>query len=446
MGATFEPLAIEGEVITPTHPEYEQARRVFNGLIDRRPALIARCSGSADVVAAIAYARDYGLPLAIRGGGHNVAGSAVCDGGLVVDLSLQRAVRVDPERQLAVADPGATWSDFDKATQAHGLATTGGLISSTGIAGFTLGGGIGWLVRKFGLACDNLVRAEVVTAAGAITAASEEMNPDLLWGLRGGGGNFGVVTSFEFELHPLRHVSGGLVAHTRDRAAAVLRFFRDLCRSAPDELTLIAALMTSPEGHPVVGIAACYAGPDDDASEALRPLKEFGPPVIDDLKPVPYAALQTALDSTAPRGALNYWKSDFLGDLTDQAIERLIEAANRAASPLSQVHVHHLGGAMRTEPAGVGSAFGHRDAQFIYNLIGMWTDPDASLRNASWAGDAFDLLRPASMGGAYVNFMAEDGSGRVRAAYRESYDRLARLKSRWDPDNLFRLNQNILPG
>ncbi|HET9782899.1 MAG TPA: FAD-dependent oxidoreductase, partial [Candidatus Dormibacteraeota bacterium] len=260
MTKTGKPLAIDGEVIRPGHPYYDDARRVFNGLIDRRPAVIARCRTAADVAVAITYARDLDSPLAVRGGGHNVAGSAVCDGGVVIDLSTLRDVRVDAKRHLAVVQPGATWHDFDQRSQAHWLACTGGLISSTGVAGFTLGGGIGWLVRKLGLACDSLTAAEVVTASGAVVRAADEENQDLMWGLRGGGGNFGVVTSFEFKLHPLTSVTGGLVVHPRDRALNVLRYFRDFAASAPDELTLVAALMTAPNGHPAVGIGACFAG------------------------------------------------------------------------------------------------------------------------------------------------------------------------------------------
>lgn len=438
-------LPVQGELITPDHPAYDEARRVFNGMIDRRPALIVRCASSEDVRTAIAHARTTGLPLAIRGGGHNVAGNAMCDGGVVIDLSDLHEVRVDTERKVAVVQPGATWYDFDQATQAHGLSSTGGLISSTGVAGFTLGGGIGWLVRKFGLACDNLIAADVVDAAGETRRASAQDDSELLWGLRGGGGNFGVVTSFEFQLHALPEVSGGMVAHPRERARDVLRFFRDISASAPAELTLIAALMTTPEGHPAIAVAGCYAGPAADAEKVLAPLHEFGPPVLDQLGPIPYTVLQTALDPSAPKGSLNYWKSDFMPELSDEAIDLIVEHANRMASPMSQMHVHLLGGAMANEPAG-GAAFAHRDSRFVYNLIGMWTDPAENDRHTGLVRDAFDALRPVSMGGAYINFLGDDGADRVRAAYGENYDRLARLKTRMDPSNLFRFNQNIAPA
>ncbi|HKR99679.1 MAG TPA: FAD-binding oxidoreductase [Candidatus Dormibacteraeota bacterium] len=446
MSTTIRPLAIDGEVITPADAAYDEARAVFNGMIDRRPALIARCASAADAAIAIAYARERELPLAVRGGGHNVAGSAVCDGGVVIDFSDLREVRVDPQRRRAVAQPGATWYDFDQATQAYGLASTGGLVSSTGVAGFTLGGGIGWLVRKHGLACDNLLAADLVTADGDSVRASDDADADLLWGLRGGGGNFGVVTSFEFQLHPLTQISGGLVAHPRDRAREVLQFFREQCASAPDELTLIAALMTTPEGHPAIGIAACYAGPEAGAAELLRPLKEFGPPVLDQMGPIPYTVLQTALDPMAPRGVQNYWKADFLAELSDEAIDLFVEHANRMTSPLAQIHIHHLGGALRNAPAGAGSAFAHRDASFVYNLVGMWTDPAENDRQITSVRDAFTSLQPVSRGGAYINFLGDDGSERVRAAYGDNYARLSRLKARLDPDNVLRVNQNITPA
>jgi FAD/FMN-containing dehydrogenase len=432
---------IEGQLLRPGDDAYEQARHVFNGMVDRRPALIARCARTEDVAAVVQFARETGAPLSIRGGGHNVAGNAVSDGGVMIDLSDLRSVGVDPEAATAVSEPGATWFDFDHATHAHGLATTGGLISSTGVAGFTLGGGIGWLVRKHGLASDNLVGAEVVTADGAVIQADE----DLLWGLRGGGGNFGVVTAFTFRLHPLAQVMGGLVAHPRERAVEVLRFFRDVCADAPNELTLIAALMTTPDGHPAIGIGACHAGPSEEAERTLKPLREFGPPVMDQIGVLPYPVLQSALDPTAPWGSRNYWKSDFMPDLSDRAIDLIVEQASRMRSPLAQIHVHQLGGAMaRTAPE--ATAFHSRKPAFVYNLIGLWMAPEDDEANIRWARESFDALRPVSAGGAYVNFMGEETSDRVRAAYGPNYERLVALKSRYDPSNLFRQNQNIPPS
>jgi FAD/FMN-containing dehydrogenase len=440
MGSLTEPR-IEGQLLRPGDDGYEQARRVFNGMVDRRPALIARCASAQDVAAVIESARQSGAPLSIRGGGHNVAGNAVAGGGVMIDLSDLRSVRVNAEAGTATAEPGATWFDFDHTTHAHGLATTGGLISSTGVAGFTLGGGIGWLVRKHGLACDNLIGAEVVTADGRMVEADE----DLLWGLRGGGGNFGVVTSFRYQLHPLREVVGGMVAHPRDRARQVLRFFRDLCQEAPDELTLIAALMTAPDGHPAVAIAACHAGQMDEGQRILKPLREFGPPVVDHIEVMPYPVLQSALDPTAPWGSRNYWKSDFMPELSDRAIDLLVEQASGMRSPLSQVHVHHLGGAMGRRPV-AATAFPSRDAGFVYNLIGCWMSPEDDEAGMAWARGAFEAMRPVSAGSAYVNFLGEEPVERVRAAYRANYERLVALKRCYDPDNLFRLNHNISPS
>jgi FAD/FMN-containing dehydrogenase len=437
--------SIRGQILMLGDADYEAARRVFNGMVDRRPKMIIRPADSSDVVRCIAYARAHGLPLSIRGGGHNVAGSAVADGGLVIDHSSHRRVTVDGANQTADAQPGATWYDFDQAAGAHGLATTGGLVSSTGVAGFTLGGGIGWLVRRHGLACDNLIEADVITAEGRKLRAAEDGDGDLLWALRGGGGNFGVVTRFRFRVHPLGPVTGGLLVHPRSEAAELLRFWRDFVREAPEELTTIAALMTTPDGHAAVGLALCHSGSPVQAQRDLTPLRAFGPPEIDHVETVPYTVLQTFLDPTAPMGARNYWKSDFLPELTDDAIDVLVEGANRISSPLSQVHIHHLGGAATREPRG-GSAFGHRGAGFVYNLIGMWTDPAEDSTHMAWARWLFDGLRQFSAGAAYVNFLGDDGPERVRAAYGPGYARLAELKRRYDPDNVFCLNQNILPN
>ncbi len=444
MASILRPASLDGRVITSDDPDYDTARKVFNGLIDRRPALIARVAGTADVVTAVNHARDNGLPLAVRGGGHNVAGNAMCDGGLVIDFSDLHEVHVDADARIAKAKPGATWYDFDMATQAHRLATTGGLVSNTGVAGFTLGGGIGWLVRKHGLASDNLIGAEVVTADGNVVHTSETHNPDLLWGLRGGGGNFGVVTSFEFRLHPLGRVLGGIAAHPRDRAREVLKFFRTFCAGAPDELALVAVLMTTPEGHPAVGIGACYSGPPEDAERVIKPLRDYGPPLVDRLAVMPYTVLQSMMDISAPFGSLNYWKADFVDRLSDHTIDLLIEQANAMRSPLSQIHIHQLGGAMgRVAPE--ATAFYRRDAGFVYNLIALWKDPGENEAHTQWARRAFEALRPVSLGGAYVNFLGDDGQDRIRDAYGLNYARLAELKARYDPANLFRLNQNIKP-
>jgi FAD/FMN-containing dehydrogenase len=436
--------SLDGRVIRRGDESFEEARHVFNAMIDRRPELIARVSGSDDVRRCLAFAAEHGLPVTVRGGGHNVGGAAVSDGGLVIDFTERRSVRVDEAARSATAEAGATWYDFDQATCGVGLATTGGLVSSTGIAGFTLGGGIGWLVRKHGLACDNLIRAEVVTADGRVLVASPENDADLLWALRGGGGNFGVVTSFTYSLHPMESVLGGLVAHPRERARDMLLFYRGFVADAPEELTTVAALMTTPDGDPACGIAACFAGDPDEGERVLKPLREFGPPVEDHLSPMPYPLLQTMLDPTAPPGMRHYWKADFIGVLTDDAIDALVDAANAMASSLSQIHIHHLGGALaRVAPE--ATAFANRNRAFVFNLVGTWADPTDDDANIAWTRAAFDSLGTARAGSAYINFLGSEGNERVAAAYGGNLQRLIELKRRYDPQNVFRQNQNIVP-
>lgn len=435
--------SLQGELLLPEMPAFESARKVWNGMIDRRPALIVRCAGAADVSRAVRFAREHHLLLAVRGGGHNVAGTGTCEGGLVIDLSLMKAVKVDSERRTACVEPGATWKDFDDEAQKYGLATTGGLISSTGVAGFTLGGGIGWLVRKHGLACDNLLAADIVTATGEQIRASADENADLLWGLRGGGGNFGVVTSFEFVLHPVATVVGGMVGHPLARAGEVLRFYRDFVATAPDELTTIAVFATTPEGHQVIAIAACYAGSQEQGEEAVKPLKTFGLPVIDMMGPLPYTVLQQSQDPTAPAGMQHYWKAAFLPELNDKVIDAIIEYATQVTSPHSMIHLHHLGGTMSRVPA-TATAFANRDSQFVVNIIGTWSEPGDDDRHINWTRGLFAALQPFT-GGAYINFLGDEGQERIRSAYGPNYERLLALKNQYDPTNLFRLNQNIRP-
>lgn len=436
---------LRGQSLGEGDAGYDAARRVFNGMIDRRPLLIVQPADVADVALSIEHAREHGLAIALRGGGHNIAGNAVIDGGLVIDQSHLRRVSVDQDAQTADVQPGATWFDFDRATLGHGLVTTGGLISSTGVAGFTLGGGIGWLARKHGLACDNLIEADVVTADGSVAYAAEDGDRDLLWALRGGGGNFGVVSRFRFQLHAIGDITGGLVAYPRNRATEVLRNWRDFVSEAPEDLTTIAAFITTPDGHPAVGIALCHAGSASKAAADLRALRSFGPPAADHVAAMHYTALQTSLDPTAPYGARNYWKSDFMSELTDDAIETLVQGASRIASPLSMIHIHHLGGAISREPAG-GSAFAHRDSAFVYNLIATWTEPSEDQTHIDWAKSLFDELCPHSAGAAYLNFLGNEGAVRAAAAYGSSLARLSELKGRYDPDNVFRVNQNIRPA
>lgn len=445
-----------GQVVSPSDASYDEVRAVWNGAIDRRPKTIARCSGAADVVAALRWGRDLGLPIAVRGGGHGVAGTAVCDDGLMIDLSPMRSIRVDPEKRLARAEGGVLWGEFDHATQAFGLATTGGIVSHTGIAGLTLGGGIGWLMRRYGLTADNLVSAEVATADATHVTASPENNPDLLWGLRGGGGNFGIVTSFEYRLHPVGpQVLAGPVFWAMQDGVEVLRHYRDFASQAPREVGTIVNLRKAPplpalppdlHGRPVCGISMCYAGNPAAGEGALQPLREFGRPLIDLVSLRPYTALQSMVDPTVPHGWHYYWKSAMVGPLTDEIITTLVEQASRVRSPLSYAVMFHLGGAV-ADVDDRTSAYSNRQAVHSININGIWR-PNEPIgeQEAAWTRRFFAALEPHQIG-VYVNFLGDEGQQRVRAAYgHEKYERLVRLKDRYDPDNVFRLNQNIQPS
>ncbi len=443
-----------GEVLTPQDEGYESARAIWNGLIDRRPAIIARCRSTAEVVRAVNLTRDSGLPLAVRGGGHSAPGLCTNDGGVMIDLSPMRAVSVDPASRIARAEPGARWADYDAATNAHGLASTGGLISTTGVAGLTLGGGIGWLMRKHGLACDNLMAAEVVTASGDVIRTSSSEEPELLWGLRGGGGNFGIVTRFEFRLHPVDTVVAGLMIFPIERGTEALRAYRGWAADLPDAFTTLAGIMTAPpapfvpadlQGRKIVAIVGCWCGDTDAGQAALAPIRDLGP-AVDLFGPMPYPALQGMLDEGAPAGLRNYFRSGYTSDLADGLIDTLLEHGARLPSPMSQLHLHHMGGAV----ARVGeddTAFSHRRAAYAYNLVSIWTDGADDDENIGANRSLAAALEPFSTGGVYVNFLGDEGEARIRAAYGEAkYERLARLKARFDPDNLFRLNQNIHPA
>ena len=435
-----------GDVILPGDAGYDSARTVWNGMIDRRPALIARCADTSDVVAAVRFARAYGLGVAIRGGGHNAAGLAVADGALVVDLTAMHDVAVDPAQRTATAGGGTTWGVFDAATQAYGLATTGGAISTTGIAGLTLGGGVGWLMRSYGLACDNLIAAEVVTADGEIVTTSEDEHPELLWGLRGGGGNFGVVTQLTFRLHPVGPMLGGLLVHPIERAPEVLRFYREFTASAPDTVTTFCGLMYTPDGMPIVGLIAGANGPLDESERALASLRQFGPPIADQIGPMPYTALQQMLDEGFPAGLQVYWRAHFLTGLGDDAIATLTAAYEQVTSPLSAVVLEHLGGAVaRVERD--ASAFDHRDAAYNLAIIARWPAPEMAEAGIAWTRGVHDGMAPHARG-VYVNYLGVGETGdRVRAAYgEEKYARLVELKDRYDPTNVFRYNQNIPPS
>ncbi|HEU5200736.1 MAG TPA: FAD-binding oxidoreductase [Ktedonobacterales bacterium] len=445
-----------GVLLRPGDEGYNAARSIWNGMIDKRPALIARCTGTADVIAAANFARTHHLLLAVRGGGHNVAGTALCDGGLVIDLSAMRGVQVDPSTRVAHVQPGLTWGDLDHETQVFGLATPGGIVSATGVAGLTLGGGFGWLSRKYGLTVDNLRSVKLVTADGHFVTASERENPDLFWGLRGGGGNFGVVTSFEFQLHPVGpQVMAGLVFYPIEQAHEVLRFYREYAASAPDELSTMAVLRIAPpapflpkhfHGTPVIGIAACYAGSLEEGERVLRPLKNFGAPIADIIEPKPFVRHQMLLDTASPNGRHYYWKSEYLPELSDAALETVIGYSRQLSSPLTAVLLFQLGGAIRQVDEQVTAA-GHRNAEFVLNIQSAWLEPGESPQHMLWTREFWTAMRPFSTGGVYINFMSMDeDEERVRAAYGSNYDRLVSIKTSYDPTNLFRVNQNIKPA
>jgi FAD/FMN-containing dehydrogenase len=447
--------AFAGELIGPRDGRYEAARRVWNGMVDRRPALIARCADEQDVVAALRFAREHGLPLAVRGGGHNVAGNGVCDGGVVIDLSAMKRIDVDAAASTARVQPGVLLGELDRATQAFGLATPTGNVSMTGVAGLTLGGGLGWIARKHGPACDNLLAANVVTAdADRVTAGAGE-NPDLLWGLRGGGGNFGVVTSFEYRLHPVgpQVIAGGVV-HAFTDAPDVLRFFADYVATAPDELSVIASTFRASPGLPVpaamhgelvIVLAVCYAGDAATGERVLRPLRRFGRPLADLVTTMPYTALQSGSDAGYPNGRQNYWKSHYVDEISDAAIAEVIEHAPRMTSPSSSFYFQHLGGAIGRQGPDT-AAFGHREAAFDFTILTVWDDPAESAEHMTWARDFFAAMQPYGSG-VYVNNLGTEGADRVRSAYAPAtYERLVALKDAYDPDNVFRLNQNVAPS
>jgi FAD/FMN-containing dehydrogenase len=438
--------SLRGRLVLPGDGGYDEARKVWNGMIDRRPALIARCAGAADVIAAVGFAREHELLVSVRGGGHNITGNAVCEGGLMVDLSPMKSVRVDPAGRTARAEAGLTWGEYNRETQAFGLASTGGVVSTTGIAGLTLGGGLGWLMGKHGLSCDHLLSADIVTADGRFLTASADQNPDLFWGLRGGGGNFGVVTSFEYRLHRVGPVLAGMVLHPMAKAKEVLRFYRDYARTCSDELTAFAALMTSPDGDPVVAVVVGYIGELADGEAQVTPVRKFGSPLVDTIAPTSYMQLNTMFDAAFPYGGVQrYWKSSFLKELGDDALEILIDRAATMRSPMSMIGFFHVhGAATRIDPN--ETAFGLRDDQWDYDVISQWSDPAESAGHVEWTRDFWTAIEPFASGQVYVNHLdAEEGTTRIRAAYTRNYERLVALKNKYDPTNLFRLNQNIKP-
>jgi len=439
-----------GPVLAPSDPAYEDARRVHNGLIDRRPALVARCHGTADVQAAVRFARERGLEIAVRGGGHNVAGNAVCDGGLMIDLSAMRGVHVDPRARRARAQGGATWGNYNRETQLYGLASTGGVVSTTGVGGLTLGGGLGWLMGKHGMAVDCLRAVELVTASGEVVRASADEHSDLFWAVRGGGGNFGVATWLEYELYPVGPmVLGGLVAHPFTEARDVLRFYRDFTQSLPDDLTAFAGLLHAADGSgaQIAAIMVCHAGSLEAGAAAVAPVKRFGSPVMDVIGPMPYSAVNMLFDAGFPRGALNYWKSSFLATLADGAIDTMIERFAAAPSPMSGLLLEHFHGAA-TRVGPTDTAFPHRTVAHNFLAVAEWLEASATQANVAWARDTYAALAPHFASGRYANYLnAEEvtQSGAVSDAFGPNWKRLREVKERIDPDNVFHLNQNIKP-
>jgi FAD/FMN-containing dehydrogenase len=435
---------IRGAIHFQDGGSYDEARQVWNAMIDRRPAAIVCASGVADVRSAVIFAGECGLPVAIRCGGHNVAGSAVGDGGIVIDLAKFKSVRVDPGQRRVRAGGGVLWREYDYETQSFGLASPGGAISTTGIAGLTLGGGYGYLSRRYGMACDNLLSADVVTAAGELITASDNRNPDLFWALRGGGGNFGVVTSFEFQLHPIREALSGIIAFPFEMSKAVLRRYRDLSQEASDNLTLMAAILPAPDGGKVAGVLLCDIGQDGEGERAVRSLRELGSVLMDTVARMPYCAMQQQLDASYPKGQRHYWKSAFLRALPDDVIDLMIESARTSPSPLNATMLETYGGAV-ARVATDATAFGHRDAMFNLSFLAISVDAAKDEEQKAWARNAWQKILPYSTGGVYVNYLSAGED--VHSAYSDArFQRLAAIKAKYDPANLFRFNQNIPPA
>jgi FAD/FMN-containing dehydrogenase len=445
-----------GELLRSGDAGYEDARKVFNAMIDKHPAIIVRCAGAVDVIRAVNFARAHNLLIAVRGVGHNVAGTSICEGGILIDLSRMKGMRIDPVKRTVRVEPGLTWGEVNDDLQEFGLAATGGFVSTTGVSGLTVGGGLGWLVRKYGLALDNLLSVDVVTADGSFLTASSTQNEDLFWGIRGGGGNFGIVTSFEFEVHPAGVVLAGLVLHPVGNGREALRLWRTFEATAPEEFTAGVVIFNAPPDLPlpeglrngaIVGMGGVYAGPLETGEQALRPLRQFGPPLADTFQNMPYSAAQKMADFLWPRGLYNYWKSSYLKELSDDAIDTILEFVMKVPSLRTVVVLEHNGnGAMSRIPE-ESTAFGGRQWPFNFLVTSAWTDAAAAEANIRWTRAFWDAMQPFLANAAYVNYLGEEGEDRVRAAYGAiQYERLAALKKKYDPTNLFRLNQNIKPA
>jgi FAD/FMN-containing dehydrogenase len=446
--------ALRGELLSPSDDgSYEKARKVFNGMIDRRPALIARPADTADVQRCVTFAREHDLLLSIKGGGHSAPGYGVCDGGLMIDLARMKGIEVDPEARTAVAEGGVTWGELDAATQQHGLAVTGGRVSATGISGLTLGGGSGWLERKLGYTVDNMIGAEVVTADGGVLRASERENPDLFWGLRGGCGNFGIVTKFEYRLHPIGPiVYGGMLLFSRDRAVEITRAYRDFMEQAPDDVGGAIALLTAPpepfvpeelRGKPALGMVICFTGKPEEGEAAIRPLLELGP-AVRLVQPMPYVAVQRLLDHAYPSGLRNYWKADNYPELPDAAVEALLSAASEPLSPFTSIIVQPVGGAAR-RVAEDATAIGWRSVKWVVHVLGMWQDAAEDEKQIAWVRNVVGAIKQWAQEGGYLNYLMDEGEQAVRDSLGGHYGRMVALKNKYDPTNVFRMNQNIKP-
>ena len=437
---------LRGRVYEPGCDEYHRSRTVWNGSIDRKPALIAHCAGVSDIRHALEYAHANNLVVSIKGGGHNVAGNAVCDGGLMLDLSLMKGIRVDPRKRIAQAQAGCIWREFDIETSSFGLATTGGTVSMTGVAGLTLGGGFGWLMPRHGLTCDNLLSADVLLADGKFVTANAQENADLFWALRGGGGNFGVVTSFEFQLHPMTTVTAGLVVYPLAKARDLLHFYRDYTATADDDLTVYAVRMTLPDGTPTVVLVVFYMGPEKNADAVLRPVRDFGTPMLDTIGRTPYVEFQHSFDAGSPAGMHQYWKTNLMPELTDAALDVVEDSFTSMASQYSFVFLEHLHGAVSRVPADA-TAFPYRDAKFNFTTMSTWVNPAEGAAHIDFARKYWKAMLPSSCSGGYVNYLGNDSDDEtIRGTFGRNYDRLAAVKAKYDPTNFFRLNQNVKPA
>ncbi len=439
--------SFSGSLLSPGDDGYEEARRVHNGLVDRRPAAIARCLGAADIAAAVRFAREHDLDVCVRGGGHNVAGRAVVDGALMIDLSRMKGIHVDPAARTARAQGGVIWRELNREAAVHGLATTGGAISTTGIAGYTLGGGLGWLMAKHGLAADNLLGVELVTASGEVLDVREESHPDLFWALRGGGGNFGVAASFEYRLHPLATVVGGLIAHPIEAGGAMLRFYRDALADCPDDLNVFAGLVHAPDGSgmKLAAMVVCHTGTDEQAERDLAPFKEWGSPLVVEVGRMPYPAMNMLLDAGYPAGALNYWLSSFTAGLSDDLVDAIADRFATVPSPMSVILLEHFHGAV-TRVGATDTAVPHREEGWNLLIPSEWLDPADTEANIRWTKETHAALAEHLVERRWLNYLGDDQDDAVRAAYGPNYERLARVKAAYDPDNVFRHNHNIAPA